>query len=223
VNSAFLDPLALQTPQAQRAVVKKQEINQFGKREAPIEPSGRPEKQPRVNSALPQAPQVPQLRHECVACSETFLKTQLLTGSCSHRYCHECLEHLLKNTLLDESLFPPKCCRRKLPIESARALISAETWTRYEEKKIENKDRSRTYCCDPQCSTYILPTQPRAQNATCKKCTKKTCTVCKTMAHTGKCPQTDQAILSMAKDNGWQRCPNCAHLVELRSGCNHIT
>jgi hypothetical protein len=190
-------PHAAKPPRAPKAPTNKQQINQPGKRPAPDEPNERPTKRLRMD---PVVPQVPQVRHECVACSETFLEVQLLTGSCSHRYCRFCLGRLLENALTDETLFPPVCCRRNLLVENAQAFISTKMWMRYEEKKIEHNDKSRTYCSNPICSSYILPTQIRTQNATCTKCTQQTCIRCKTMAHVGECPENDEAVLTKITD-----------------------
>eukprot|EP00548_Thalassiothrix_antarctica_P012802 CAMPEP_0194173398 /NCGR_PEP_ID=MMETSP0154-20130528/7742_1 /TAXON_ID=1049557 /ORGANISM="Thalassiothrix antarctica, Strain L6-D1" /LENGTH=180 /DNA_ID=CAMNT_0038886451 /DNA_START=16 /DNA_END=556 /DNA_ORIENTATION=+ len=33
----------------------------------------------------------------------------------------------------------------------------------------------------------------------------------------------DELLLDLSKQEGWKQCPSCSILIELRSGCNHIT
>lgn len=165
---------------------------------------------------------VPVLR-ECVACSESYPESDMIRNSCSHVYCQGCVTHLLQNSLADESLFPPRCCRRPLPLEAARGIIDADMWARFEEKKIEQRDKHRTYCSDPACSRYILPSHVRGTIGTCRVCNRQTCTLCKKSTHQGECVDDRIEVLKLGKAKGWQRCLNCSHLIELRSGCNHIT
>ncbi|KAJ5399677.1 hypothetical protein N7465_010166 [Penicillium sp. CMV-2018d] len=160
---------------------------------------------------------------ECVACSESYPESGMIRSSCSHIYCQGCVTHLLQNSLADESLFPPRCCRLPLPLEASRGIIDADLWARFEEKKIEHGDKHRTYCSDPDCSRYILPSHVRGTIGTCRVCNRQTCTLCKNIAHRGECVDDRIEVLKLGKAKGWQRCLNCSHLVELRSGCNHIT
>ncbi|KAJ5943528.1 hypothetical protein N7516_003696 [Penicillium verrucosum] len=160
---------------------------------------------------------------ECVACSESYPESGMIRNSCSHIYCQGCITHLLENSLADESLFPPRCCRLPLPLEATRGIINVDLWARFEEKKIEHGDKHRTYCSDPACSRYILPSRVRGTIGTCRVCNRKTCTLCKKKTHQGECVDDRIEVLELGKAKGWQRCLNCSHLVELRSGCNHIT
>lgn len=160
---------------------------------------------------------------ECIACSGSYPECDTIRNGCSHVYCQGCVIRLLQNSLADESLFPPRCCRSPLPLEAARGFIDDGLWERFEEKTIEHGDQQRTYCSDPACSHYILPTNVRGTVATCRLCNRQTCTLCKKINHKGECVDDRAEVLELARANGWQRCLNCGHTVELRSGCNHIT
>ncbi|KAJ5978194.1 hypothetical protein N7501_001536 [Penicillium viridicatum] len=160
---------------------------------------------------------------ECVACSESYPESGMIRNSCSHIYCQGCVTHLLQNSLADESLFPPRCCRLPLLLEASRGIIDADLWARFEEKKIEHGDKHRTYCSDPDCSRYILPSHVRGTIGTCRVCNRQTCTLCKKITHRGECVDDRIEVLKLGKAKGWQRCLDCSHLVELRSGCNHIS
>ncbi|KAJ5513555.1 hypothetical protein N7463_003107 [Penicillium fimorum] len=160
---------------------------------------------------------------ECVACSDSHPESNMIENSCSHVYCQGCVIRLLQNSLADESLFPPRCCRLPLPLGSARGIIDDALWERFEEKSIEHGDQSRTYCSNPACSRYILPTDVHGTIGTCRSCNQQTCTHCKRTTHQGECVDNRAEVLELARAEGWQRCSNCSHLVELHSGCNHIT
>lgn len=169
-------------------------------------------------------PTVPfSVQHECAACLGQFYEVELITASCSHRYCDGCIVRLLETSLTDEKLFPPRCCRQVLPLEEARCFINDATWERYIEKEIEHNDHARTYCSNPACSRYILPSDIRGSLGKCRSRSRRTCVRCKLVAHPGQCPDPDEEVLALAREEGWRRCPNCRHMVELRSGCNHIT
>lgn len=160
---------------------------------------------------------------ECIACSESHPEYDMIENSCSHVYCQGCVIRLLQNSLADESLFPPRCCRLPLPLETARGIIDDGLWARFEEKTIEHGDQHHTYCSNPACSRYILPTYVYGTIGTCRLCNRQTCTLCKKINHQGECVDDRAEVLELARAEGWQRCSNCSHLVELRSGCNHIT
>lgn len=49
--------------------------------------------------------------------------------------------------------------------------------------------------------------------------------LCKQAGHTGDCAE-DKAMeqtMELAKKEGWQKCPSCGRMVELNTGCNHMT
>ncbi|KAJ5835566.1 hypothetical protein N7447_001592, partial [Penicillium robsamsonii] len=160
---------------------------------------------------------------EYVAYSDSDPGSNMFENSCLHVYCQECVIRLLQNSLADESLFPPRCCRLPLPLESARGFIDDALWARFEEKSIEYGDQFRTYCSESACSRYILPTYVHGTIGNCRSCNHQTCTLCKKITHQGECVDDRAEVLELARVEGWQRCSNCSHLVELRSGCNHIT
>ncbi|KAJ5550538.1 hypothetical protein N7535_001519 [Penicillium sp. DV-2018c] len=162
------------------------------------------------------------LTYLCVCCREHYLQSEISKMKCSHFYCKVCLVNMFTAALYDESSFPPRCCRK--PIKISESMIGPALAKQVREKSVELNDPDRTYCFDPSCSTYI-PRKPRLY-ATCKcpSCGKRTCRKCKKRGHTGKCEFECDALLErLAKRKGWQRCPKCSRLIELRTGCFHIT
>jgi hypothetical protein len=48
--------------------------------------------------------------------------------------------------------------------------------------------------------------------------------MCKGASHPEKCPADSslQATLSLATEQGWQRCRQCGRMIEMIKGCVHI-
>ncbi|KAL2835086.1 hypothetical protein BDW59DRAFT_177191 [Aspergillus cavernicola] len=148
------------------------------------------------------------VRSESVACTET--KPDMLQAQCPHWYCKDCIIRLVTDALVDQSLFPPGCCRVPIPLSSLRRHLGMELSKCFEEKDIEHRDPYKTYCSNPG---YM---------GTCQTCQARTCTLCKQPAHDGVCGDTDKEVMKLAEQSGWQQCAQCHHLIELSTGCNHI-
>ncbi|KAF4957115.1 hypothetical protein FGADI_3334 [Fusarium gaditjirri] len=164
----------------------------------------------------------PQTR-ECIACNDRFPPLALSQSPCSHDYCRECLVSLVRSSLQDETLFPPRCCGQNIPIKQGRWL-SAELVGQFRAKKLELETPNRTYCSEPSCSIFVPPAFISGDRATCPKCNRRTCVHCKGPDHIGVCPSdtASQQVLQLAAQNGWQQCFKCRRLVELNFGCYHI-
>ncbi|KAE8357235.1 hypothetical protein BDV27DRAFT_170931 [Aspergillus caelatus] len=145
---------------------------------------------------------------KCVACMEAKPDFDIFKASCSHYYCRSCIGRLVHDSFVDESLFPPKCCRVPFSLTTMKSLLDEEMIRKFEEKTVEHNDFNRTYCANP---------------LTCASCNTATCSTCKQRAHAGVFVESEVEILEMAKIEGWQRCTRCRNIVELKSGCNHIT
>jgi hypothetical protein len=165
----------------------------------------------------------PEVEQVCIACSETIAESDMLGTGCAHWYCQDCLTRLLQTSFTDEGLFPPRCCRVPLELNDARELIDQGLWEQYENKLIEHNDPFRLYCSDPTCSRYILPVNKTGNIGTCTVCRRRTCSLCTQIAHEGECADDREPVLELAREEGWQRCANCGHVIELRHGCYHIT
>ncbi|KAG5753542.1 hypothetical protein H9Q70_003819 [Fusarium xylarioides] len=76
--------------------------------------SGQPESS--TWAALRKAPQM----KECIACNDRFPPLALSRSPCSHEYCRECIVGLVRSSLQDETLFPPRCCGQNIPVTKGR-------------------------------------------------------------------------------------------------------
>lgn len=164
---------------------------------------------------------------ECVSCEGLFIEEGVWQASCSHHYCVACLEHLHSASMTDETLYPPRCCRREMPWDDVRAVIGERLSTDFANKKeeLDTHVGNRTYCSDASCSVFIGAEHTTNNVATCPTCNQATCTMCKAARHEGDCPADAalQQTLVLASERGWQRCTGCRSIIDLAFGCYHIT
>ncbi|KAL7797219.1 hypothetical protein V8C37DRAFT_370382 [Trichoderma ceciliae] len=164
-------------------------------------------------------------RRRCIVCNEDFPFVDTLRCPCSHDYCRGCLSSYIDKAISDESIFPPRCCGKPIPLDGVNQIfIPAGLLGKYRAKELEYNSSKRTYCHVPVCSAFI-PTQfIHDEIATCVKCRSKTCVICRGASHEGDCPKDTATtnFLLVAGDNGWKRCFKCRRMVELTHGCNHI-
>ncbi|CAG8892378.1 unnamed protein product [Penicillium egyptiacum] len=172
-------------------------------------------------------------RHECTSCTEQYPLSDIIQTECAHNYCRECIPRLFENSLTDEALFPPRCCRMPICVSTAvEDMIGIEMMKRYEGRKTEVSDSQRTYCANSTCSRYILPQNIRRGVGTCEFCSARTCTDCQKQAHRGDCNEknkrsrrasdekaNDDLLEALAKKKKWQRCPKCSRIIERVNGC----
>ncbi|MCJ1473756.1 hypothetical protein MMC13_002407 [Lambiella insularis] len=160
-----------------------------------------------------------EIQHECVACAETRVTIEV---PCHHQYCKDCIVRLVTDALVDESLFPPRCCGQNMTMSLIRPYISTDLAAKMEQKTTEFGTPNRTYCA--YCESFINLHNIDGNRGHCLGCDADTCILCKQRFHDGDChedPGLDN-VLRMASEQGWQRCLGCQALVERREGCNHI-
>ncbi len=173
-----------------------------------------------TSNAAPRATTI-----DCVACGDRKLECDLMLATCGDHYCKVCVSTLFDHATRDESLYPPRCCREPIPLSIARQYLDEDLVNRFEQKAIEFSALERTYCHDPECSTFISPEDIDGDKATCPECKMLTCKVCKSAAHENDCPEdpTLEGLMAAAAAAGYQQCYQCKRLVELDVGCNHMT
>lgn len=158
----------------------------------------------------------------CVACDDHLPFQELARLPCSHEYCRKCLERVFTDSLTDEALWPPRCCRQRIPAEEdhIRIFLGGQLMGQYLARKLEMETPNRIYCHKPDCSRFIPPLGIKDEVGSCPKCEAKTCTICKGAAHDGHdCPQdtAGQQLMALADQQGWKQCFSCNRIVELRS------
>lgn len=163
----------------------------------------------------------------CLICDEKVQFNDLARLPCSHEYCRGCLKDLFTLCLTDETLYPPRCCKQRIPETETqiRLFLGGKLLGRFLARKLELDTPNRTYCHKADCSKFIPPQGIRGDTGTCPKCESRTCCICKGAAHQGSdCPKDEstQQLLTLASEKGWKACYQCRRMVELKYGCNHI-
>ncbi|KAH8838740.1 hypothetical protein MCOR27_011149 [Pyricularia oryzae] len=115
------------------------------------------------------------LKGKCISCRDTYDFTDVARCPCNHEYCRHCLSTLLEASIVDESLFPPRCCNQSIPLDHNRIFLAPDLIGRFYAKKLELETKNRTYCYDPTCSTWVPLTSINKVGslATCVRCRKK--------------------------------------------------
>lgn len=130
----------------------------------------------------------------------------------------------------DEALFPPRCCKKPIPVEDrVEASLGRPLVREWRAKELEFSCLRRVYCADPRCSRFLGA--EGEGNFSCV-CGKITCAKCKSEADIPgelkhDCTKTqnhlEEAVLALGKEEGWARCPGCRAMIELYTGCYHLT
>lgn len=162
--------------------------------------------------------------YDCVICADEFPARHLITAPCGDYYCKNCTGRLYDLAMKDESLFPPRCCGKPIPLGIATPVLTAAQVQKFHEKRIEYNTQNRTYCHDTTCGAFVAPEKISGEKAMCT-CGTMTCTVCKSAAHEDDCPKDPAytSFVALAAAKGYQKCQQCKRLVELSLGCNHMT
>jgi len=176
-------------------------------------------------SSPPPATEGPAVVFSCAACGERRGADDCYQVPCQHYYCDDCLAQLFEGATSDESLYPPRCCRQNIPFDEVRLFLPQQIRNTFESKCEELDDNNRKYCRIPTCSAYLGHGHRAGRTGTCPTCSIETCLDCKNPPHAGDCPpdEATQLALNLAQTKGWRRCPSCSRMIELHTGCNHIT
>ncbi|OJJ38786.1 hypothetical protein ASPWEDRAFT_106433 [Aspergillus wentii DTO 134E9] len=161
----------------------------------------------------------------CTVCYDDYQPSKLVRLPCKDLYCTNCLKNLFLLSTNDQSLFPPKCHGQVIPSFLISGKMTPQQLDSFSNAEIEFSTVDRTYCSNTECNRFLHPRQVTSDRAGCTHCGSVTCTICKKPAHRDDCPEDHdlQATLALALNEKWQRCFACRAIVELDTGCNHMT
>lgn len=149
---------------------------------------------------------------------------------CEHTYCRSCIRQLTFTTMEDERLFPPRCCTADIPTKTVLSSLTSREKVLFMSKmeEVQTSVAERWYCPAAKCGKWISSKRLRPQSRfqKCPYCRTPICSVCRARDHPRQeCPKDPaiNAVFEHARLQRWQRCYKCHTMVELISGCNHIT
>lgn len=168
---------------------------------------------------------------ECTSCFDEVPDKKAVSLPCQHKYCGACFSQLVSTAIHSEDTFPPRCCIEEIPRRFLDAYLSPKEMIEYDEKALEYAVTvgSRYYCGSTDCAKWIDTRKARRLNGAleCPHCKFWMCTSCRGAQHRANqdCPQDFAlgAALKQAELAGWRRCYSCRTMVELNTGCRHIT
>ncbi|KAG1725996.1 uncharacterized protein EDB91DRAFT_77863 [Suillus paluster] len=168
--------------------------------------------------------------HDCVICQDPIFGAEV-RAPCGHFYDIDCITELFQSATRDESLYPPRCCRQNIPLPRVRPHLTQAVLSEFELKAQEFGTLKRVYCVAPTCSRFLGPLHEGyfSKVLTCPSptCTTTTCGKCRGRyeGFTHLCtPDADsEQVLTLSDASGWSRCPGCAQMIELDTGCFHMT
>lgn len=170
-------------------------------------------------------------KHECVACQNVIIDSCSVRVPCGHSYDVPCLLSLVKASTQDESLFPPRCCQENVPTSIFEKHMDAQLATLFALKTREFSTPKRVYCAKVTCNRFLGPrTKSKGgplHSYDCKEpgCATRTCSRCRSEVkkHVLHACRPDDVPRRLVQRGCAQQCPGCDRLVELKSGCFHIT
>ncbi|OAX38150.1 hypothetical protein K503DRAFT_183938 [Rhizopogon vinicolor AM-OR11-026] len=168
--------------------------------------------------------------HDCVICQDPIFKPEV-RAPCGHFYDISCITDLFQAAARDESLYPPRCCRQIIPLPRVQPHLTQALLTEFELKGREFGTLKRVYCASPSCSRFLGPLYEGffAKIFTCPSptCITTTCGKCRARyegrGHQCAADAETEQVLSLSRASGWSRCPGCAQMIELDTGCFHMT
>ena len=179
--------------------------------------------------------------------------TSPLVLPCGHSYCRACLQHYLLSlgqaaqpgqtvahclaeTPVTLCGSPAKTCRRAIPLETIRALLSpAEEELLLEAAflaHVHGRPHEFRYCPTADCPTIYRPvTDNEAVLLRCPACAARICAACHVEYHEGlTCAEFKdgasgghEAFQKWREENGVKACPSCSADLQKSGGCNHMT
>ncbi|KIJ15353.1 hypothetical protein PAXINDRAFT_77424 [Paxillus involutus ATCC 200175] len=169
----------------------------------------------------------------CVICQDPIFGSEI-RAPCGHHYDIACITELFQAATRDETLYPPRCCRRNIPVARVQPHLLQALLTEFQQKREEFSTLKRVYCSSSTCGRFLGPLSEgiwggKVYACPAPACTRRTCGSCRgeyrgLMSHICRRADADTAqVLTLGRAAGWSCCPGCSQMIELNMGCFHMT
>ncbi|TLS23785.1 uncharacterized protein PpBr36_06790 [Pyricularia pennisetigena] len=100
--------------------------------------------------------------HELPEAESSLWGTRRVVKRRPRRNCTGCGDefdfiNVARSSTLDESLYPPRCCQQRIPLDQNRIFLTPDLVGRFKAKEMELETSRKVYCHDPKCSTFVPP------------------------------------------------------------------
>lgn len=152
---------------------------------------------------------------------------------CDHYNCKNCMKALLRTALKDSSLLPLRCCEIPIDMSVVEWILKKSEADKLKARVMEMEATHKMFC--PTCSQFInldlVDTTETASYPCPYICGTQLCLSCATVDHPlitceenkARHGGSDDVFMDLAQKEGWKQCPNCSFMIELHTGCNHMT
>ncbi|PYH97465.1 hypothetical protein BO71DRAFT_373260 [Aspergillus ellipticus CBS 707.79] len=166
----------------------------------------------------------------CASCLDIMPAECLISMPCQHKYCSRCLKQMVFTVMPDEKLFPPRCCKQRIPTEIILSVLTPKERILCLSKMQEYATpfAERCYCPAATCGRFIPPKYltSRSSSKSCPYCSATFCSACRCPGSTTKDYFPEPGLVAVFEDSRLgkrQRGFNCGSLVDLLFNCDHVT
>lgn len=112
---------------------------------------------------------------KCNACMEIVPTKTTPLLQCDHTYCRTCLLGLFTSSIANPTLFPPRCFRLPIPLDTCRVMLPKELIKDFDLKVEELATPNPTHCANADYSKFIRSKDIKNAVGHCVFCKSTTC------------------------------------------------
>ncbi|KAJ3049634.1 hypothetical protein HK097_009384 [Rhizophlyctis rosea] len=107
--------------------------------------------------------------HECVICTDSITSNPF-KAPCGDTYCRKCIADLFLAATRDETLMPPRCCKKPIPLDLVTGMLTKAQIEAFEMKLLQYNTPDPMFCPNPSCASFIPPNAVKKPTTTCPSC-----------------------------------------------------